>query len=147
MKRPLAVLVAWLGLALPVAAQTTPASPVAPTSAVPIVVPTPIAVPTLPPTPNPTVRSLIDAATGVVRGMLDRNAQHAANTAHGVVTYYKRFDLQLRIGSNTYRTVHLHQGTEIDPRGATIARGNTIDIHGVGQPDGSLAADVITIDR
>jgi len=83
MKRPLAVVVAWLGLALPVAAQTTPASPVAP---VPVVIPTPIAVPTLPPTPNPTVRSLIDAATGVVRGMLDRSGQHAANTAHGVVT-------------------------------------------------------------
>jgi hypothetical protein len=136
MKRPLAVLAVWGAFALPAGAQIAPAP-----------APTPIVVPTLPPTPDPTVRAIIDAASGVVRGILDRDAQRAANNAHGVVTYYKRFDMQLRIGTNAYRTVRLHQGTEIDPRGATIEQGNRVDVHGVGQPDGSLAADVITIDR
>lgn len=136
MRRPLAVLAVWAGLALPAAAQSTP-----------VPVPTPIAVPTVPPTPDPLIRSLIDAAGTAVRGMIERNAQHAANSAHGVVTYYKRLDLQVRIGANAYRTVHLHQGTEIDPRGATIEQGNVVTISGVGQPDGSLTADVITIDH
>jgi hypothetical protein len=142
MKRPIAVLAAWIGLALPAAAQSTPVPPNAP-----IAVPTPISVPTLPPTPNPTIRGLIDAASGVVRGIIDRETQRAANNAHGVVTFYKRFEMQVRIGASAYRTVHLHQGTEIDPRGATIVPGNVVDVRGVGRPDGSLAADGITIDR
>ncbi len=136
MKRPLAVLAVWAILAMPAQAQSTP-----------VAVPTPIAVPTVPPTPDPVVRDLIDAASGVVRGIIDRNAPRAANNAHGVVTFYKRFDMQVRIGANAYRSVHLHQGTEIDPRGATIERGNVVDVHGVREADGSLAADVITIDR
>ena len=42
------------------------------------------------------------------------------NTAHGKVTYFRRYDLQVETAPNVFRDVHLHQGTVINPRGATI---------------------------
>jgi len=39
----------------------------------------------------------------------------------------------------------LHQGTVINPRGATIANGQRVNVRGLAQSDGSLNADEITI--
>jgi hypothetical protein len=107
--------------------------------------PTPVNLPTLPPdTPlNPYAKAAIDIVTGIVRQRL----QNDPNRAEGEVTYFRRFDLQIRSGANGFRSVHLHQGTRIDPRGATIQAGDRISVGGAGQPDGSLDADAITILR
>jgi len=85
---------------------------------------------------NPWVQSLIQAAGGLLQTT-------DGNTAHGRVTYFHRFDLQLETAPNVYRTVHLHQGTVIDPRGTTLTPGMLVDVRGVAQPDHSLDADAI----
>ena len=97
--------------------------------------------PTVPP-------SIINAATGI----LERLGGNAVapygvdpNHSRGTVTYFRRFDLQIRMPFNTYRDVHLHQGTVIDPRGGTIRPGQVLDVVGHAQSDGSLDADTITI--
>ncbi len=104
----------------------------------------PIVLPTLAPdTPiNPYARAAIDLVTGVARRML---APSDPNRAEGDVTYFKRFDLQIRTGANAYRNVHLHQGTRIDPRGATLEPGDRVRIGGLAEADGSLDANAITI--
>jgi hypothetical protein len=105
--------------------------------------PAPTVLPTIPPNVplNPYVRAGIDIITGVVNRRLQFDANHSA----GQVTYFKRFDMQVQTGDGSYRTIHLHQGTEIDPRGATIVPGNHVSIGGTAQSDGSLNADIITI--
>jgi hypothetical protein len=105
--------------------------------------PTPVNLPTLPPQSqiNPYAKAAIDIITGVVR----RELANQANAASGRVTYFKRFEMQLRTGPNQYRAVHLHQGTVINPTGTTIRPGMQASAGGVGQPDGSLNANVITI--
>lgn len=87
---------------------------------------------------NPLVQSVINAASGLLQTT-------NGPIARGRVTYFKRFDLQLRTAPNVYRTVRLHQGTIIDPRGATLAPGMSVEVDGVPQGDGSLAADKITV--
>ena len=67
------------------------------------------------------------------------------NHVRGTVTYFRRFDLQIRMPLNQYKVVHLHQGTIINPRGASIAGGSTVDISGRANADGSIEADAITI--
>jgi hypothetical protein len=67
------------------------------------------------------------------------------NHVRGVVTYFRRFDLQIRMPLNNYRDIHLHQGTIINPRGATLQPGQLVDVHGAAQSDGTLNADQITI--
>lgn len=106
---------------------------------------TPINLPTLPPEAklDPYTRTAIDILTQVVRGQLARNA----NTTRGEVTYFKRFEMQIKTGNNQYRSVHLHQGTVINPRGASIANGQQVDVGGNAQSDGSLDANVITIQQ
>lgn len=86
---------------------------------------------------NPYVKSILDAVLG---GVLQTTN---GNSAHGRVTYFRRFDLQLETAPGVYRTVHLHQGTEIDPRGLTLAPGMLVDVRGAAQSDGSLNADAI----
>jgi hypothetical protein len=95
-------------------------------------------VPSLPPSVqnNPFVQSLMQAAAGLFQST-------NGNAAHGRVTYFHRFDLQIELAPNVYRTIHLHQGTEIDPRGTTLAPGMVVDVRGVAQPDHSLNADAI----
>jgi hypothetical protein len=106
-------------------------------------VPTPVVLPTVPPaaTLNPYAKAALDIARDLVRERLSNEA----NRAEGEVTYFKRFDLQVRTGRNSYRDVHLHPGTRIDPRGATIQPGDHVAVGGSGEPDGSLEADAITI--
>jgi hypothetical protein len=52
--------------------------------------------------------------------------------------------LQVETAPNVYREVHLHQGTEIDPRGTTIVPGMIVDVTGTARSDKSLNADTIT---
>jgi hypothetical protein len=107
--------------------------------------PTPIAVPTLPPnTPN---AAIIQTILGIGQQIIQRQAVNARNNARGTVSYFKRFDMQVQCGTNCYRTVKLHQGTVINPRGATPGVGTTVDVNGHADPDGTLQADVITIQQ
>jgi hypothetical protein len=52
--------------------------------------------------------------------------------------------MQLETAPNVYRDVHLHQGTVINPRGASLTPGMTVDVTGSAQSDHSLDADAIT---
>ncbi len=87
---------------------------------------------------NPYVQSVLQAIGGV--GQTTNGP-----TAIGSVTYFKRFNLQLQTAPNVYRQIYLHQGTIINPRGATIQNGQRLDVSGQPQADGSLAANEITI--
>jgi hypothetical protein len=66
-------------------------------------------------------------------------------TAVGKVTYFKQFELQLKTAPNVYRTIHLHRGTVIDPRGTTLQPGMSLTVSGSPQSDGSLNADTIAL--
>ncbi len=105
--------------------------------------PTPVDLPTVPPNTklDPWTRAAIDYALYQLRMGLWRNA----NTADGTVTYFHRYDMQVQNGRNSYRNVHLHQGTIINPRGATIQPGQHVQVGGTAQYDGSINADWITI--
>jgi hypothetical protein len=131
-------LIATSGLLLALSATTFASGQAA---ATPAPAPTPIPVPTLPPEASPLVQRAIDLGVQI----LQRNAMNARNNARGEVTYFKRFDMQVRCGPNCYRNVRLHQGTIINPRGATPAAGTRVDVNGRTDPDGTLEADSITI--
>jgi hypothetical protein len=105
----------------------------------------PVVLPTLGPSEpaNPYVKMGIDFVTGLVRQQIE----NAKNSALGQVTFFRRFEMQVRTGANSYRDVHLHQGTVIDPRGATIVAGQRVRVAGLGQPDGSLDANIITVQQ
>jgi hypothetical protein len=100
----------------------------------------PPAIPSIPPEiqNNPIVQSVLNAVGNVLLQTTN------GNTAHGKVTYFRHFDLQLETAPNVYRDVHLHQGTIINPRGTTLAPGMTVDVNGSAQSDHSLDADTIT---
>lgn len=100
----------------------------------------PPAIPSIPPQilNNPLVQSLLNSVTNVLLQTT------TGNTAHGKITYFRRFDMQVETAPNIYRDVHLHQGTVINPRGTTLAPGMTVDVSGSAQSDHSLDADTIT---
>jgi hypothetical protein len=126
-------LVLALGATSLAGAQSTPATPA------------PIAVPTLPPnTPN---SAIIQTILGIGQQIIQRQAVNSRNNARGTVSYFKRFDMQVQCGTNCYRTVKLHQGTVINPRGATPGVGTTVDVNGRTDPDGTLQADNITVQQ
>jgi hypothetical protein len=127
-------LVLALGATTLAGAQSTPAP-----------VPTPIAVPTLPPnTPN---AGIIQTIIGIGAQILQREAINNRNNARGTVSYFKRFDMQVQCGTNCYRTIRLHQGTVINPRGATPSAGRYVDVNGRTAQDGALEADTITVQQ
>ncbi|MGD0473214.1 MAG: hypothetical protein ABSB70_08345 [Candidatus Velthaea sp.] len=109
--------------------------------------PSPIVVPTLPPQTDAATQAIIRAAAGILSDIIVRNRLNAANTTQGIVSYFKRYDMQVETGPNSYRTVRLHQGTVINPRGATPGTGTAVDVSGRGAPDGALDADTITVLR
>jgi hypothetical protein len=100
----------------------------------------PTALPSIPPQiqNNPLVQSVMNAVGNLLLQTTN------GNTAHGKVTYFRRYDMQVETAPNVYRDVHLHQGTVINPRGATIAPGMTVDVSGTASSDHSLNADTIT---
>jgi uncharacterized protein (DUF1684 family) len=85
---------------------------------------------------NPIVQSILQAVGGILQTT-------NGNTAHGKVTYFRRFELQVETAPNVYRQVHLHQGTIINPRGTTLTPGMIVDVSGATQGDRSLNADAI----
>jgi hypothetical protein len=135
--RPIRILISATVLALGATtfagAQSAPATPA------------PIVLPTLPPdTPN---GDLIRAAVGIAQQILQNQRIRNANNAAGTVTYFRRYEMQIQNGTNSYRTIHLHPGTVINPRGATPGVGTSVSVSGLGQSDGSLAADTITLQQ
>jgi hypothetical protein len=107
--------------------------------------PTPVNLPTLPPDVrvDPITRAAIDLGIQIIR----YQQWKMSNQAVGDVTYFKRFEMQVKTGRDSYRNVHLHQGTVINPRGVSIELGQRVEVGGDAQPDGSLSANVITIVR
>lgn len=103
----------------------------------------PSALPTIPPNAGNVVEGIIERLVGEATAGFGVDPTHV----RGIVTYYRRFDLQIRMPLNRYESVHLHQGTIIDPRGATIAEGSMVDVQGRPASDGSIEADAITIVR
>jgi len=100
----------------------------------------PVAIPSIPPEiqNNPLVQSVLNAVGSLLLQTTN------GNTAHGKVTYFRRFDMQVETAPNVYRDVHLHQGTVINPRGASLTPGMTVDVSGSALSDHSLNADTIT---
>ena len=86
---------------------------------------------------NPIVQSILQSVGGLLQTT-------NGNMAHGRVTWFRRFEMQLETAPGVYRQVHLHQGTIINPRGTTITPGMTVDVSGSAQSDHSLNADAIT---
>lgn len=108
------------------------------------------AAPTPPPTasPNPLptlpggiVNDAINALGGIVKAAYGWNDTESL----GTVTFYRGYDMQLRLQLNRYRAIHLHRGTVINPRGYSIHEGDTVDVRGRPQSDGSLDADMIVV--
>jgi hypothetical protein len=130
--RVVALVASVLFAALPAGAQTTPAPS-----------PSPSGFPTIPPGVNNAIESILQKLAGDVTAPYGVDPNHV----RGVVTYFRQFDLQVRMPLNRYRDIHLHQGTIINPRGATIAPGQVVDVQGRAQGDGTLDADAITIQR
>jgi hypothetical protein len=97
-------------------------------------------IPTIPPAlqNNPYVQSIINSLGGVLQSTQGNHAQ-------GKVTFFKRFELQVLTAPRVYREVHLHRGTVINPRGMTLSLGQTVEVSGAAQSDGSLDADVVTV--
>lgn len=104
---------------------------------------TPIPLPSLPPTKS--LDPVVQYGAQVLQVLIQRQNQNAQNNTRGQVTYFRRFDLQIQTGANSFRTVHLHQGTEINPRGTTLQNGMTVQINGVANSDGSLNANAINV--
>ncbi len=105
--------------------------------------PTPVNLPTLPPNTklDPYAKMGIDLLTGVIR----QSITNAEGSTSGQVSYFRRFDMQVQTGRNGYRSIRLHQGTVINPRGQSISVGQQVDVSGIAQPDGTIDANVITI--
>ncbi|MBV8688877.1 MAG: hypothetical protein JOZ59_02115 [Candidatus Eremiobacteraeota bacterium] len=103
--------------------------------------PTPVALPTVPPGMNPLLQAAINALASRVKA----DFGWEPNRARGVVTFFRRYDMQVRFANGTYRDVHLHQGTIINPRGATIEVGSRVDVQGQMNGDGSLNANIISL--
>lgn len=110
--------------------------------------PQPTPVPTAAPSPIPTVPpagGLINAAINALGNAVKSGFGWQDNEAYGTVTYFKRYDMQVRMALNRYRTIRLHPGTVINPRGTSLKVGDIVDVRGRAQSDGSLLADNIVL--
>src|SRR5579872_1412034 len=108
--------------------------------------PPPTPVPTAAPNPVPSVpagieQDAINALGNIVKGAFGWND----NESIGTVTFYRGYEMQMRMQLNRYREIHLHRGTVINPRGWTLAPGQLVDVRGRPQADGSLDADTIVV--
>lgn len=108
--------------------------------------PPPTPVPTAAPNPIPSVpagieQDAVNALGNIVKGVFGWND----NESIGTVTFYRGYEMQVRMQLNRYREIHLHKGTVINPRGWTLATGQLVDVRGRAQSDGSLDADMIVV--
>ncbi len=109
---------------------------------------TPAPTPPPPSAPNPVPsvpagieQDAINALGNIVKGAFGWND----NESIGTITYYRGYEMQLRMQLSRYREIHLHKGTVINPRGWTLATGQLVDVRGRPQSDGSLDADMIVV--
>ena len=107
----------------------------------PTPVPTAPAPHPLPTLPGSVVNDAINALGGIVKAAYGWNDTESL----GTVTYFRGYDMQLKMQLNRYRAIRLHQGTVINPRGYSIHDGDTVDVRGRPQADGSLVADMIVV--
>ncbi len=107
----------------------------------------PTPVPTAPaPRPLPTLRgSIVNDAINALGGIVKAAYGWNDTESLGSVTYFRGYDMQLKMQLNRYRAIRLHRGTVINPRGYSIRDGDTVDVRGRPQPDGSLEADMIVV--
>jgi hypothetical protein len=110
-------------------------------NAAPTPVPTAPAPHPLPTLPGSVVNDAINALGGIVKAAYGWNDTESL----GTVTYFRGYDMQLKMQLNRYRAIRLHQGTVINPRGYSIHDGDTVDVRGRPQADGSLLADMIVV--
>jgi hypothetical protein len=129
----LSLLLGAASVAGPAAAQTP-----APT-------PTPINLPTLP--PDSKIAPYVQMGIDLLKGVINQQVQANANQVSGRVQSFRPFELSVQTGRNSYRQVHLHRGTVINPTGESLEAGQHVSVVGIAQQDGSLNADTITIDH
>jgi hypothetical protein len=112
---------------------------------------TPVPAPTATPAPGiqipnlPSTNQIVNDVLQTIAGQATGAFGYNPNEAHGTVSYFKRFDMQVALQLNKFRQVRLHQGTVINPRGARISQGQSVDVWGHSDSDGTLEADTITI--
>ena len=87
---------------------------------------------------SPIVQSILNSLGGITQTT-------NGNAAHGRVTYFRRFELQVETAPSVFRQIHLHQGTVINPRGTTLQPGMVVDVNGSTENDKSLDANDITV--
>ena len=109
-------------------AQSTPVPATPPTNSVPSV-------------PAGIEQDAINALGNVVKSVFGWSDTESL----GTVTFYRGYDMQVRLQLDRYRQIHLHRGTVINPRGYTIKDGDTVDVRGRPNSDGSLNADTIVV--
>ncbi|HKU67121.1 MAG TPA: hypothetical protein VJP85_05020 [Candidatus Baltobacteraceae bacterium] len=107
-------------------------------TATPTPSPAPTSVPSIPPNIG---QDAINALGNIVRGAFGWSDTESI----GQVTYYRGYEMQLKMQLDRYREIHLHRGTVINPRGYTIKAGDTVDVRGRPNSDGSLNADMIVL--
>jgi hypothetical protein len=110
--------------------------------------PAPAPAATRAPNPFPSVPAGIEQDAVNALGNIVKSAFGWSDTESlGVVTFYdgRRYEMQVRQQLNRYREIHLHKGTVINPRGWTIRPGETVDVRGRPNADGSLTADMIVV--
>ena len=100
--------------------------------------PAPTSIPSVPPGIG---QDAINALGNIVRGVFGWSDTESI----GTVTFYRGYEMQLKMQLDRYREIHLHKGTVINPRGYTIKNGDTVDVRGRPNSDGSLNADMIVV--
>jgi hypothetical protein len=137
---PRFVVLAALSLSLGAASVAGPAA-----AQTPAPTPTPINLPTLP--PDSKIAPYVQMGIDLLKGVINQQAQANANQVSGRVQSFRPFELSVQTGRNSYRQVHLHRGTVINPTGESLEAGQHVSVVGIAQQDGSLNADTITIDH
>lgn len=102
-------------------------------------------VPGIPNIPLPAGVENIPAVQSILRSLGGVTQTTTGNTAFGRIVYFRRFSMQLETAPGVFRQINLHQGTIINPRGASLDRGMSVEVAGAPQADGSLNADSIVL--
>lgn len=100
--------------------------------------PVPTSIPSVPPNIG---QQAVNALSNIVRSAFG----WSDNESYGTVTFFRGYEMQVRMQLDRYREIHLHRGTVINPRGWTIKPGDTVDVRGTPNSDGSLNADMIVV--